>query len=370
MTMTTADTAANDDDASDDDDDASDDDDNDASDDDDADDDDVTGDDDDDATETATENIGSGGGTIRVGSASIAIPPDALSGEIAITMSKRCENPLALPGALEAASDCWSFTPHGTAFAKPVSVTIPLLAGATDATVGVASRGDENDPAWSVSSEQVEVEDGAATFEVTSFSQYLLVRDGASDDDDDDDDMVDDDDDDNADDDDDVVDDDDDVTGDDDDSSGDDDDATGDDDDDTDPAEAACEPTELIFPFGETLPKQITVKLYNDAGDLICNPLGGFSDVPGVVFDVFSQSGPHAFSVNDPFVVESCSAGDLEGTPDAFGCGNIPDLTSVDVVLRDTATGTRYRFTFMIDGDVEGECVLFIETVSEHPADE
>jgi len=78
-----------------------------------------------------TQTIGAAGGTVSLaGGPTLAVPPGALAGDVAITV-RRATTP-APGGAL---SELFEFAPTGQAFAVPISVAFPVPAGATAAAV-------------------------------------------------------------------------------------------------------------------------------------------------------------------------------------------------------------------------------------------
>lgn len=71
--------------------------------------------------------IGAAGGTVQGPSgAQVVIPAGALSQNVAITVTQSSAGSPALPAGLIAAGQMFAFTPHGTTFAAPVTVTVPF----------------------------------------------------------------------------------------------------------------------------------------------------------------------------------------------------------------------------------------------------
>ncbi len=149
------------------------------------DDDDATGDDDDDTTglDSVTENVGPSGGSIRVGPASIVIPPDALGEETAVTLSKGCEGAPAIPEEYTARTDVFSLTPFGTVLAKPMTVTV-TVAVPLDLGFKILTVANPSDEAWEEIVPQVSASE--VSFEWGEFGCFVGVTFAGMTDDDDD----------------------------------------------------------------------------------------------------------------------------------------------------------------------------------------
>ena len=73
--------------------------------------------------------IGAAGGTVSGPNGSLAIvPPGAIDTPTTIRVAKDATGAPALPAGLVTAGDMYAITPHGTTFAQPVEVRIPLPA--------------------------------------------------------------------------------------------------------------------------------------------------------------------------------------------------------------------------------------------------
>jgi len=75
----------------------------------------------------APSGIGSAGGTVTgPASAQVVIPAGALSTDTQIAVTQSGAGAPAIPAGITAVGDMFSFTPHGTTFAKPVTLTVPF----------------------------------------------------------------------------------------------------------------------------------------------------------------------------------------------------------------------------------------------------
>ncbi len=71
--------------------------------------------------------IGAAGGTVTgPNGASVVIPAGALAAEVRINIELATAGAPALPGTFTAAGQMFAFTPHGTTFAVPVTLTLPF----------------------------------------------------------------------------------------------------------------------------------------------------------------------------------------------------------------------------------------------------
>jgi hypothetical protein len=119
---------------------------------------------------SSSGTIGPSGGMVSAGDAEVTIPSGALSTDVAIAVGA-VSAPLPLPPGYEAVSLYWAFTPHGTAFAAPVSVRI-----AHDGGADVVFRLDGPvDTAWDVVSGAT-ISASDASFTSTGFSFYVVAR--------------------------------------------------------------------------------------------------------------------------------------------------------------------------------------------------
>ena len=80
------------------------------------------------------KTIGPAGGTVNgPGGASVAIPAGALTSDITIGIERTAAGAAQQPGGFAAASAMFALTPHGTAFAVPVRLTLPFDAASLPA---------------------------------------------------------------------------------------------------------------------------------------------------------------------------------------------------------------------------------------------
>lgn len=90
--------------------------------------------------------VGPEGGRVEgTGGAGVDVPAGALSSEVTIEVGD-AEPSAASPGGSAAAGPAIAFTPHGTTFAMPVTLTIPVTADPTEVTV--FRLDDERDTTW------------------------------------------------------------------------------------------------------------------------------------------------------------------------------------------------------------------------------
>jgi hypothetical protein len=118
--------------------------------------------------------IGSAGGTVTgPAGAQVVIPAGALAANTAIAVDQSSAGSPALPAGMNAFGSMFAFTPHGTSFAMPVTVTVPfnaasVPAGATPALYKTnAAGGWERVAGASVNAATI-------TAQVTSFSWIIV----------------------------------------------------------------------------------------------------------------------------------------------------------------------------------------------------
>ena len=71
--------------------------------------------------------IGSAGGTVTgPGGARVVVPSGALTQSVVINIAQTNAGAPALPAGVVAVSNVYEFTPHGTSFASPATVTVPF----------------------------------------------------------------------------------------------------------------------------------------------------------------------------------------------------------------------------------------------------
>ena len=124
-----------------------------------------------------TETIGTTGGSISAAGARLVVPAGSLSAAQALTLTPLAANGVnaALPGGTSYAGSPVSFTPDGTTFAAPVTVSIAVTDGA-DAVLRLDS---DTATTWE-SVPGVQLTGGFATFPTSHFCIYAPVRTGGS----------------------------------------------------------------------------------------------------------------------------------------------------------------------------------------------
>ena len=121
--------------------------------------------------------IGSDGGTVTEGKASVDVPKGALGSpvKIAVTPSEVSVTP---PDGYVLAGPAIAFTPYGTTFEKPVTLTLPY--SSSSETLAVLRLDDEDDDSWEVIGGG-KFAKGLATLDVSSFSIYAVAAESAID---------------------------------------------------------------------------------------------------------------------------------------------------------------------------------------------
>jgi hypothetical protein len=127
-------------------------------------------------TQEPATGIGLAGGTV-VGSsgAKVRIPPAALTTNTDVAITQTSADAPPLPAGTRRIGETFAFTPHGTTFAVPVTVTLPFDPAAV-------SRG--SSPTLMKTNEQDQFETvgnaifgaTAVTAQVTSFSSFVIVE--------------------------------------------------------------------------------------------------------------------------------------------------------------------------------------------------
>jgi len=119
--------------------------------------------------------IGAAGGTVSgPAGARVVIPAGALSAATAIAVTQDGAGAPALPAGITSAGDIFAFTPHGTTFAAPASVTVPfdparLVAGRTAVVLKAAPGG-----AWETLPAPT-ITGSTATVTTSSFSFFIVA---------------------------------------------------------------------------------------------------------------------------------------------------------------------------------------------------
>ena len=96
------------------------------------------------------QGIGPAGGTVSDASgAQVVVPPNALAQTVDIQIAQSSAGAPAMPSGMTAAGEVFAFTPHGTTFATPATLTIPLDAAQVPAgTAVVLLKTDAAQTAW------------------------------------------------------------------------------------------------------------------------------------------------------------------------------------------------------------------------------
>lgn len=118
--------------------------------------------------------VGPAGGTVSgPNGAQVVVPPGALATPVPIAIAQSSAGAPPLPGSFATFGPMYAFTPHGTAFSTPVTVTVPfdpasLPAGATPVLYKTNAQG-----GWEAAPAQT-VGAGVVTAQVTSFSFFVV----------------------------------------------------------------------------------------------------------------------------------------------------------------------------------------------------
>lgn len=115
--------------------------------------------------------IGPGGGTVDSSNGSVTIPAGALSADVEIGVAESATPPTPLPGEYAAASPIYAFTPHGTTFAMPVTLSL-AFSGSADTVLVLDGPADTT---WDVVATPV-IAGSTATVMTSSFSFYVVAR--------------------------------------------------------------------------------------------------------------------------------------------------------------------------------------------------
>lgn len=99
--------------------------------------------DDDGANAPAAVTVGAGGGTVTAGApngagAQVDIPPGALAADTPIAVEQTSDGAPPLPAGVTAFGAMFKFTPHGTAFGTPATLTLPFAANTLPAGTQLA----------------------------------------------------------------------------------------------------------------------------------------------------------------------------------------------------------------------------------------
>lgn len=120
----------------------------------------------------ATESIGSEGGDVTSGGIAVEIPPGALAEDTDVSINE-VDDPPSAPTGFALVGPAVAFTPHGTEFQEPVTLTVPYTS--TDTTLVMLRLDDEEDTSWEMVTGAT-FDDGEASVEVESFSVYAVAK--------------------------------------------------------------------------------------------------------------------------------------------------------------------------------------------------
>lgn len=114
--------------------------------------------------------VGPAGGTVSgPNGAKVVVPPGALTTNVDIKVEMTSTGAPALPTAVTAAGQTFAFTPHGTTFAVPVTVTLPFDAASVPAGFTPRLYKTNAQDQWEAVA-NVTVDAGTLTAQITSFS--------------------------------------------------------------------------------------------------------------------------------------------------------------------------------------------------------
>jgi hypothetical protein len=121
--------------------------------------------------------IGTRGGTVTKGKASVVIPEGALSAAVAIAVAPS-DVSVAAPDGYSLVGTPIAFTPHGTTFKAAVTLTLPYSSSSDK--LAVLRLDDEDDTSWELV-DGGSYANGLAKVEVTTFSIYAVGAEAAAD---------------------------------------------------------------------------------------------------------------------------------------------------------------------------------------------
>jgi len=121
--------------------------------------------------------IGKSGGTVTEGKASVVVPAGALSAPVAIAVGPS-DVTVAAPAGYSLVGTPIAFTPHGTTFSSPVTLTLPYSSSSDK--LAVLRLDDEDDESWELVDGGTYAK-GLAKVEVTTFSIYAVAAEGVAD---------------------------------------------------------------------------------------------------------------------------------------------------------------------------------------------
>jgi len=130
------------------------------------------------AMRQAQAKIGAQGGEVKAYNGAVAVPEGALDGDTMISVSETPPSMIKaeLPGVLEPVTPPMAFTPHGTTFNEPVTLSLFHEEGMPTEDLSVLRLDDEQDTSWErVPDSEVMNSDGVSLVSTTHFSVYTVV---------------------------------------------------------------------------------------------------------------------------------------------------------------------------------------------------
>jgi hypothetical protein len=125
-------------------------------------------------SQTPPSGIGTAGGTVSNGDAKVVVPAGALSQATSIAIEQTNSGAPPLPAGVVSFGPMFAFTPHGTTFAAPVTVTLPYDASLVPAGTQVEFyKTDSSQSSWQ-SMPVTSTGSNSVTADVTGFS-YMVA---------------------------------------------------------------------------------------------------------------------------------------------------------------------------------------------------
>jgi hypothetical protein len=127
----------------------------------------------------AQKRIGEDGGEVKTYGGAVAVPEGAVEGDVEVAVAET--NPAALsaelPGVLQPVTPPMAFTPHGTTFEAPVTLSLFFDRALPSGDLHVLRLDDEQDTSWErVDPDSLQYGSGVAMVSTTHFSVYSVVR--------------------------------------------------------------------------------------------------------------------------------------------------------------------------------------------------
>lgn len=127
----------------------------------------------DDGAPTRTLEVDAAGGTLTLGAASVVVPAEALAEPTTLTLARLSQTSVtALGSGQEFSGQPFELAPTATAFAMPLTITLPYSGGEEDLFVFAASS---TDAPWSIIAGAT-FADGVATFRYGTGGVFVVVR--------------------------------------------------------------------------------------------------------------------------------------------------------------------------------------------------